>query len=827
MKIFTFISMLTATALASAAGLPDLFGNVGSSAFKNRAELKVAADGSSEKTSPAKMKAPVRDTASEGWITLLEEDFSKMEAGTEDTHDEGQLADLEYKLDEKYFSMPGWTGFGIYQAGGSCAIDYPSYGGMLNTPEMEMKGLVRVSARYKSLDDIRAFTAVICKGGIGMPQQIAPQETVRLFSEDGWETAVYEFYNPYDDAAFLQFNTQYYTPNAHGFLIDDLKIEVLPSYIPPVEEVAAGEFSNGAFKVRWTPSELTDRYLVSLYSDSPAGGNGEIYADDFTTWKADDKGHLTSVPDGWTISTRDWHPTLVDCNGGKALALGRHEEFVEFPSNGGKITSFKATITNRLSKHPKAWGTQCNIWGWDGCKWSIIKSFSTLDMADGDTFTVDLGEWEDAPLGPYESTPHQFRGLYSKLRLMMSSANYGAMMLINDYEMETRAASELKQVIKDKSVTGTQTAFENLDPELDYFVGIKAVTDDYISDETMADAWGIATPEALPAENVTEQSFLARWQPVSHASAYLLSTFSAHVTDTPIKDYVVIGEDFSKASVGNTDFDNPEVLGNEVELFPLDDYTERPGWYGAGLTAVDGWIGASSCRFFPGMYGIQLPIVSVYSGTGDYKVKMHVRGEEGSSIIVMSSTSYNSSETFEATGEYDIEIPMTGGTAHEQLVLITSDGAPFFIDEISVVQDLQAGDAVLTPKNAFETRGDQSSMMITGMEAKEGEAWAYDVMAGRLDFTRHAVSEYSAPVIVKPQSGVNTAEISKGMDISVNGECLTLNLIKDANIEIYDTLGRLVASRRCSAGASDFSLPRNAVYFIKNSCSGKAVKVVM
>lgn len=825
MKIFMFISTLAATAIASASTAFSASGTV--AGIQPPVNRIVAAPSSDREQGPVTRQAPARNTEAGGWVTLIDENFSKMTAGTEESHDETQLADENYLIDESYFSTSGWTGFGVYQAGGSCAIDYPAYGGLLNTPEMEMKGLVRVSARYKSLNDVRSFTIVLCSGGIGMPVQLAPEASVRLFMEDGWETAVYEFYNPSDDNAFVQFNTQYYTADAKGFLIDDLKVEVLPEYIPPVSEVAAGEFTTGAFKARWTPSGLTDTYLVSLYADTPTGVAEEKYSDDFSSWTADAEGHLTSVPEGYTVSTRDFHPTLVDCGGGNALAFGRHEEYVEFPSSGGKITSFKAKFVNRLSDNPKVWGTQACVEGWDGTGWTSVMEFSTRDIADGEAFALDLGEWEDTPPGEYQMEPNQFRGLYSRLRLVMGSANYGAMLLLDEYEMETRPSSEIRCVLADSPVTGTSTSFNDLDPELDYFVGVKAATDEYVSEETLTDAWGIATPEALQAEDVKDDSFLARWQPVSHASAYLVSTFSALVAVEPMKEYVVLHDDFSGISVGTNDFANPVNLGDREELFPLDDYTSRPGWYGAGATAVDGWLGVASCKFFPGMYGLQLPLISLYSATGDYTVKMYVRGNADSSITVMSTTSQGTSEIFPEAGEYEIEIPMKGGTSHEQLILLSTDGAPFFIGSIDIVQDYEAGEAALTLVKSFEVMGNESSYMVRGMAEETGRQRAYDVMAGRIDFTRNAVSGYSAPVIVGSPDGIADIEDSEGMTAVVHGDCLVLSLSAPAPVEVYNTEGMLMASLGCVAGANDFTLPGNGLYIVRNLSTGRTIKVMM
>ena len=63
-------------------------------------------------------------------VLILEEDFSKFEAGTEDVPDTKNTSNNQTGVIlSKFTKMPGWTGAGVRQAGGTCAIAVVTYAG--------------------------------------------------------------------------------------------------------------------------------------------------------------------------------------------------------------------------------------------------------------------------------------------------------------------------------------------------------------------------------------------------------------------------------------------------------------------------------------------------------------------------------------------------------------------------------------------------------------------------------------------------------------------------------------------------------------------------
>lgn len=119
-----------------------------------------------------KKNSEMRQNAEEAdsWEVLVEEDFSLMKKGTDEKPDTvtfpGQMSGF---LPDSLFHTKGWFGLGCFQAGGSVALNYPGFGGVLNTPLMNMQGRLRVQMRVKAIDKKMLFFASIAAGGYDFP----------------------------------------------------------------------------------------------------------------------------------------------------------------------------------------------------------------------------------------------------------------------------------------------------------------------------------------------------------------------------------------------------------------------------------------------------------------------------------------------------------------------------------------------------------------------------------------------------------------------------------------------------------------------------------
>lgn len=757
-----------------------------------------------------------------GWELILEEDFSNMTLGTPDEHDDEQLANADYFIPDEYLTVDGeWTGFGLYQSGGACAIDFPSYGGFINTPAYPMQGLVKVSMRVKSLDEIGTAKVMICSGNIANPRIVDKEMSIRQFDIDGWQDYEFYFYNPSTDNVFVQINTLFFRDDKHGIVIDDLKIESNHSYIPAITEASSKDFTNDGFTVSWTGND--DDYIVSLYEEAEKGMENVVIDTDFSAWNLDNNGMLPEVIEGWNVlKMYSNHSPLVEVAGKNMFAFGHHDEILELPSNGGRFTELSFDIVNMKGDNEKAWGTQIKLLGWNGNNWVNILSYSTNGNSDMERSSLNLGKWEDMGPDMYDPTIPAFRGLYSKIRLHCESANYGALMLIDNVHFETTPETETVCIKENEPIHGTYTTYTGLDMNKNYLVGIRINRDGNVSDEMIYEPYGIGSPIAIESTEATSDSFVANWQPVGKASEYLVTAFDCIVAEENIPEYVYHSASLENVVAGTDDYFNPKTIGNNYEYTDLSEYLGE-GWLGFGNTLVDGAIGCKG-SFMPGMYGILSPELHLGNNDGVYTITAEVWGCEWSSITIGGEKTIIESDMFFEDGWHTITLNIEGGINHDKIAIFSTDGQPFFIRNIKITQNINKGDYILTTVYSQHVSSDANELSIELPEFENGHMRAYDVIAYRKDYTREAVSSSSNVVVVDTPTGIVDTSIDE-LNIStiIGGIVIYTPLAQIA--DIYTVDGRKEVSVRCTDGENFISLPATGCYIIKVGNQAKKVIV--
>ncbi len=752
----------------------------------------------------------------EGWIPVYSQDFSAMKAGTAESPDEEQLADAASSLPaEMLGGEEGWTGFGVYQAGEACALNCPNFGGFINTPETQMTGLIHVTFRMKSLDPIATGKVMACRGGILNPRQVDAETSLRQFDTDGWQEYEMYFHNQTTDPVFVQINTLYMADGKKGIVIDDLKVEYNPTYVPPVKAAATTAYTNDGFGVQWIPLRDTENpdYLVSLYRLDKKADKGVSVDEDFSGWKESADGKLPENTGDWKlVKMFPNHPVLMEHEGVKGIAMGHHEEIVELPSNGGKFTELSFDVTNLRGDDPNAWGAQIQVQGWDGNNWKAIISASAYGMDDLDVERYDLGAWEDKGPDMYDPTIPAFRGLYSKIRFLCESANYGAKMLISNVHFETTEPSETVALKSDVLVEEDKIAFDGLDMGESYVVGIKTRENGNVSAEAFYEPYGIALPELNEPTNISEDGFTANWQPVNNAAFYIVSSAYCKELDEADEAYVLAEADLSDLKVGTEDVYEPWELGNSFERTDLSKIIGE-GWEGFGNVAIDGAVGCKG-TFMPGMYGILSPELHLGNDGGRFTFKATVWGGEFSSLSLGTATGITESEIFEYEGDHELTMQVEGGQNHDSIAIFSSDGQPFFIKEFSITQNLPEGARIIVSSISKEVAGNTDCLNISAADA-DGLVRAFDVAAFRKDFTREAFSGYSPLKYVTdaPESaGIvkNTSE-----SVSVDGLTVKVSLIDSEEVMVSSVDGKVIAKTVLPAGENSFMLPNSGLYIIK------------
>lgn len=110
-----------------------------------------------QKKTAVTLTVPARVAEDVATVTVIDEDFSRLTAGTlenPDPTDIGSNYQTGYLIKEGFLSVKGWTGTGVHQAGGACALmsyqgSYGESNGWMSTPEMELYGECRVTLRAR------------------------------------------------------------------------------------------------------------------------------------------------------------------------------------------------------------------------------------------------------------------------------------------------------------------------------------------------------------------------------------------------------------------------------------------------------------------------------------------------------------------------------------------------------------------------------------------------------------------------------------------------------------------------------------------------------
>ena len=86
--------------------------------------------------------------------TVLDEDFSKFSAGTQDTPGAEIAYEDGYHIPDEMTAQPGWTGGGIYPAGGSIALMTRTNNnrlGFISTPPLPLGGTATLTLKARCL----------------------------------------------------------------------------------------------------------------------------------------------------------------------------------------------------------------------------------------------------------------------------------------------------------------------------------------------------------------------------------------------------------------------------------------------------------------------------------------------------------------------------------------------------------------------------------------------------------------------------------------------------------------------------------------------------
>lgn len=710
------------------------------------------------KYTPTPLKAPVAKAPSttRTYDILVDEDFSLMTKGTPAVPDTTEMLANAFG-EPGIFMNPAltkdgtWAGNMAYQAGGMLYLKTPNpyVQAFAATPLGDYSGDLIISCKVKAVncwvitgyDEQQnpiwnywtgsTFGVAVLKGGFDKTAEAecdgSCYTTVRCYAEQGWTRVEFRVSNySSDNDSYVKFYTQ------EAVLIDDVKIEVEPTFMAVPSNVRITDFQKDQFSLAWDPVRKAYSYVVDLYTKEYTSEEGEHFTADFEEGGVSEPWQSTSTE----ISESE------GADGSKALVL-RNGQSLTFPTNGagymnGKVWMYLVDPT--VDKNEPYWQYYVN-------------GAVTVEAYSDNNGWKNLGHWDGYKIcQPVTATlEREITNLndYSCIRLTASGIGDEAYVLIDNAEVETDRTSDFVMVEGESAITTKEPGWEdywsydftdycnytftNLDPETEYYYSVRCHFQSMFCKRHIVHALGVSAPEAQLATDIDARgSFTANWEAAPKATGYAVNLYGATKAEADQADFTIIEEGFDKINAemtSATSVDEPENLGNSGTT-ALDDATYLPGWTGSSNTMVQGMLGCQSSSYSKNH--ITTPTIYL-ANSNPVTLTLVAYGEAGDALGVnINGVEYAINlETVDEThglmsGKVE-NLPVSGNTL--QIKFTSQNSKPFLIDYFRISQDVQKGDVVRSWLQTAETGKDELSYTFSNLSDWEFPLFAYDVIS--------------------------------------------------------------------------------------------------
>ena len=309
-------------------------------------------------------------------------------------------------------------------------------------------------------------------------------------------------------------------------------------------------------------------------------------------------------------------------------------------------------------------------------------------------------------------------------------------------------------------VDETSYTFTDLDPEAEYYVGVRSHYVSLFSDSQPMCALGVAAPEALVATDIDSRgSFTANWNPAPKAQGYTVDLYGIDELEADAQDYTIFEENFDKVDESvtqKTNPANPDMLFNDYEPISLDDYTQYPGWTGLGNTVAVGMLGCAAPMYYVNY--ISTPEIFV-GGSNVVYVTLKAYGTAGDNLyMLINGVGYGLpfDTAADGTGVIDGTFILEVTDPTIQIEFSSYNYYPFILDGIRFSQDLKKGDVVRTHLASADTDAETTSYVFTNLGDYDFQTFGYTVTSKFEAEEGSTVSQPSDIVTVDIVNGTST-----------------------------------------------------------------------
>lgn len=338
---------------------------------------------------------------------LLEEDFSKFTAGSEATPDATDVTDATtgYIADE-LTNTPGWSGDGVFQAGGCAYIGIVDEGtddedtGFLNTSTFDGSGndgYIVVTFRARVAEEGATDAVEFVSIDEDDINESDPMSGVVDYNQvaitDQWAEYEVELKSGAANASIQLY--AYQSP----IYIDDIKVaQTVKIDVPAPEALAATNVTPTSFTANWSAVEGATSYMLTVFSFKTIKSDVEETTvtegfDGIVATGKKDKfidTENSKLPEGWTISvsengtSREIYASSGNYHSEKiALAFDATGDFIETPEAPAPIKKFSFWVKNQGAGA----GSILTVSGFNGTEWIDL---GELDFGDVDSNLADF-----------------------------------------------------------------------------------------------------------------------------------------------------------------------------------------------------------------------------------------------------------------------------------------------------------------------------------------------------------------------------------------------------------------------------------------------------
>ncbi len=771
-------------------------------------------------------KQPKADIAPQ---TVVDEDFSLFTAGSEAEPDATDLALETFKVPDEYMHSKGWVGGGVHQAGGVCALKvHKSMGedrdGFISTPLMELYGDVTLTFRAKRIQDKDIIMdVVICD------QWEGPQEShARYTLTDDWQTFTYTT----DKATYGLCNIQISTDNGEA-LIDDIKVERVRNKIETPDIQYPINNSLTEFTAYWPSVKDAKDYLLTVYyTQLPDDAlPQDSVLENFDGIKLNAEGTAIdeanpNYPEGWVIDLKKEGPQVATTKGNYhsaplALVLAVEGDSIVSPETPAEINRISFWVKPSTMEEEEDWLSMFSILVYctdkgDWTRLANIPNFYIDDEGEGVIYTLDA----DA-IGSYA---RRVRFEY------IQKGEKNVSFMIDDIQLSYATAPQ-PQPFMEKAVTDTVCTVGGIDPEKDYYCYVQA-RDGQIVSEKSYHMWvnGIngLKPVVQEATDITANSFTANWKSMPKAMSYKVELAKRITAKEDLKGEILLHEDFNLVKEGTVSA--PQTTWGSPDLSDMG-FT-RTGWtFTQGMWA-EGMVGSLGVSWLGDAGLVVSPVLSLHNNEGKFTVKATVYNTMANDTIwVMLIKNITDSEAL-----VGLRIPCTepglvsatlaftaGGQENVRVAFMSQYGVPFFVDEVTVSQDLKAGDTVEVPYVSVKAEGDN---FLAFENLPENADYAYAVTAKCMRAYVDYVSERSDEMVVLMQKADVEDELkANGIIVVSSSDAIQVHAeTAGLPIALYDMQGRLHRTAVTSVGVTSIGV-KTGLYIVR--VGDAAVKVMV